>query len=147
MADIPDRDEIERILGGSLPDDIPIELFEDFPDEHEGFELVAYLKSKWAVLKKSIGGKLVKIYLIAVGLGCPIPTPWNLAVKLYEGSQPLQEVVYAHLFESCDSEDNFLWVEMEGLADDSALSAEDLLYDESFTGLSSFVLPVSSFSS
>ena len=59
MADIPDRNEIERILGGKLPDDIPIELFEDFPDDHEGFELVAYLKSKWAVLKKSIGGKLV----------------------------------------------------------------------------------------
>ena len=145
MPDIPNREEIERELGGELPNDISIELFEEWPKAEKDVALFAVIRGKWAIYKKTKVGKLVSVYVILLGTGCPVPTPWDLGVRAYDASEPLIEVAYSHLFNHNDSDDQYLWVESSSTLPDMPLSSSSILSGEMPISLSAYALSASDF--
>lgn len=86
----PSREEIESAIGGKLPSDIPVEEITSWPAESDGsgtrFELVTFIKGKYAVLKKTLIGRIVGYYVIAHGLGAPIPSPYIVVTQMIPNS-------------------------------------------------------------
>ena len=95
----PSREEIEELLGGKLPPDVAIEELVSWPPPDAGesgakFDLVAVIKDKFAVLKKTWAGRIVKYYIVAFGLGFPIPSPYQIVVTSYDHVADYSKILY-----------------------------------------------------
>ena len=94
----PTREEIEELLGGKLPEDVPIDEVESWPPESDGsgakFELVAFIKDKFAIFKKSLAGKIIRYYVYAFGFGFPIPSPLHVVTTTFAHVAQYSQIVY-----------------------------------------------------
>lgn len=97
----PSKEEIEKSVGESIPDDAPIVEVSSLPDpeKSEGllFRLVGMIEKKWKVFLASKYGKIVYVYLLLISLGVDIPKPIPLAICSYERFQTISADVYAYL--------------------------------------------------
>jgi hypothetical protein len=110
----PTREEIEKLLGGELPPDVPIEEVEQWPPpEMEPFginELVCIIKGKYAVFKKIMGGRIVAIYLALMTLGVPVPTVYDGFRVTEDQFQKIAPIVFRHLTDPPKTPENWLLV-------------------------------------
>jgi hypothetical protein len=110
----PTREEIEKLLGGELPPDVPIEEVEQWPPPNiEPFglsDLVCIIKGKYEVFKKVMNGRIVAIYLVLLTLGFPVPTVYQGIQIAKDQFQKVAPIVYRHLNDPPEVPDNWLVV-------------------------------------
>lgn len=110
----PTREEIEHLLGGELPPDIPIKEVEQWPPlQTEPFgmaELVCIIKGRFALFKKVLDGRIVAIYLALLTLGFPVPTVYQGIQMASSQFQKISPIVYRHLTDPPEMPANWLIV-------------------------------------
>jgi hypothetical protein len=97
----PSRKEIEELLGGKLPEEIPINELESWPPASDGsdgsgaeFEMVMFIKDMFSVYKKSLAGQIIGYYVYAFGFGLPIPSPFHIVSTTFDHVSQYSQIVY-----------------------------------------------------
>ena len=114
----PTKEEIEKALGGEIPEGVNLEYGETIPADKDDlrFDLVVAVKDKFNVFKKSRAGKLVGFYVALCGLGFPIPAPYDICTTVISHSHNLVEIAYNHLIDEIQEDPEYMVVKLpEGL--------------------------------
>ena len=97
--DKPSKKELESAIGGSISDDVKLSYGDSEPSSFE-FELVAVIKNKFKVYKKSLSGKLIAIYVFMCGFGFPLPSLYDLSVRSVQHLDEVSHIVYESMNKS-----------------------------------------------
>ena len=97
----PSKEEIEKYVGESIPDDAPIVEVSSLPDpeKSEGllFRLAGAINDKWKVFLATKLGRIVSVYLLLITLGVDFEKPIPLAIYSFKRFQAISADVYAYL--------------------------------------------------
>jgi len=118
----PSKEEIEKAIGGNIPDDTEIEYSDKPPQDEDDtrFDLVVAIKDRFNVFRKLKAGKLIGFYIALCGFGFPIPSLYDISDHAVSYSIDVAGIAYEHLILD-RTEDPDTWV--VNLPDDAEIPA------------------------
>jgi hypothetical protein len=91
----PSREDVERDLNISIPDDAEIQ-YGDYPPADPSFKPWAWCKDRYQVFIKTPVGQVVVLYVALTGF-FPLPTPYEVVVAAYPYAVKAVEIAWNDL--------------------------------------------------